>query len=682
MVTMSKQNFFNRIRPLFGVDNPRKITEYCRNYWPDDTEHVVLTAGNACNNCFLFDFRWDMERTWQPVSFEDEIDWSLIPFGDREFLWQFNRHRFLLCLGQSYLITGEEAYAFHYARLLQDWILHVQEGENIDLGPWRTLETGLRAEIWLRSLCMVEQSPSVDDALCALVETCILKHIERLAGHFSSHKYISNWGVLESCGLLLFSLTLQEEHPRKEEWIQTALKRLSLAAGIQVLEDGTQWEQSPMYHNEVYQCFRSALYYGKRAGIAIPPLLTDTLRKMAYVNGIWKKPDHTQFTQGDSDASDLRDQITAGAYVLQDPVLKYLGYERLDYESAWQFGYQACETYFLMQSRKPDFLSAELPFSDNYYFRSSWCEDGNLLHFHCGDTGGGHGHADKLHIDLVLGGEDVLTDSGRYTYVDGSARYFLKEPGAHNVVLVDGRSYSVCQDSWIYQNLCSCMKQQYFDGKKGAFVEGSHMGYLKEGVLTNRRIIWIKPDIYVLADYFYAAGLHSYESLFHFGGQGRLSLCGNIPEEGPVHFEGKKIHAWLQSVSGGGKCEVIRTQISHHYNQIAENPSLVIRSEAEGDFHRILVINGGKKGAARPVLTERVPVRSVVHQKEIPPQDAEAFRILSGEKEYILLLCQREIMTPTDIFQCENCIGYGKAVLFDRSEEKQEPLSGEVLAWW
>ena len=675
---MGKTDFFNRIRNIFGVDNPHGITEYCQKYWSNDVDHVLDTAQNACQNQFQFDFRWDMERTYEPVRFENDIDWILIPFGDREFLWQLNRHRFLLCLGQAYLMTGDESYAFHYARLLHDWIMRAQEGENIDLGPWRTLETGLRAEIWLRSLCMTEHSPHIGDELISLVETSMEKHADRLLEHFSEHKYISNWGVLESCGLLLFSLAERPDHPRKKLWEETAIKRLTLAANIQVLHDGTQWEQSPMYHNEVYQCFWSAFYYGKKASVPMPREIEEVIRKMAYVNGIWKKPDHTQFTQGDSDASDLRDQITAGAYLLQDPVLKYLGYERLDYENVWQFGYQACEAYLQIECKEPDFSSAQLPFSGNYYFRSNWGTDGSLLHFHCGDTGGGHGHADKLHVDLVLNGEDILIDSGRYTYVDGDVRYALKGPYAHNVTVVDHLPFSPCKDSWINQSLCTCLKQQYFEGKTGAFVEGSHTGYLSQGVLSSRRIIWIKPDIYVLADYFYATGYHTYESFYHFGRQGKLSLTGSHA----AHFSGEQTDAFLQTVSGDGAHTIIESNQSCHYNEISQNQTLAVTNEWEGDFHRITVVNGGKKGIARPVSVTSLPVRSIVHDTEISPADTEAFRICSGESEYILLLCHREIMTPTDILKCENCIGYGKAVLFDRTNEKQEILSGETLAWF
>lgn len=674
---MGKEVFFQKISNVFGVDYVEKVVRYCQENCQEDVTHVMRVADDACENRFLFDFPWDMERTYEPVTFTEEIDWSLIPFGDREFLWQFNRHRFLLCLGQAYLLTGEEKYARHYVRLMKDWIERAQEGDNIDLGPWRTLETGLRVEIWLRSLCMIEKSDAADEAFICLVEECLRKHGRRLRDHFSAHKYISNWGVLESSGLLLLSIAADVSDEERQSYRETALTRLVHAAKIQVLEDGTQWEQSPMYHNEVYQCFRSALYYGERAGIDMPEEVRSAVWRMAYVDGIWKKPDHTQFTQGDSDASDLRDQITAGACVFMDPVLKYWGYDKLDYENVWQFGYTACEKYNALEAKEPDFVSAELPFSGNYYFRDSWKENGNVLHFHCGDTGGGHGHADKLHVDLVLGGEDVLVDGGRYTYVDGADRYALKEPEAHNVVLVDGCRFSECETSWIYKNICSCLKQQYHEGKTGAFVEGSHLGYMDKGILVNRQVIWIKPDIYVLVDHFYGTGKHTYETLFHFDRRGTVS-----GEDGLVHFTGRQAEGWLQTVSGAGTGRLYTTKQSLHYNEVGENQTYAEKNEAEGNFHKITVINGGQKGKTAPMTVDKIPVYSIVHQKNMGEQDAEALRITSGDREYVLLLCHQEIVKPTDIMKCENCLGYGKAVLFDRSKEKQAVLSGEILAWW
>ena len=264
----------------------------------------------------------------------------------------------------------------------------------------------------------------MDDTFIEEVEACIKKHAGSSGyQNFQPHKYISNWGVLESSGLLLFSLSM-EEGEKKKKYLEAALKRLVQAADVQVLYDGTQREQSPMYHNEVYHCYLNAYYYGTKAGVNMETL-REVVRK-PRVNYIWKKPDHTQFTQGDSDASDLRDQITAGAYI-SDAGLKSGGYSILDYESAWQFGFKACGEYKNMDAADPGFCSAELPFSGNYYMRSGWGEKDQVLHFYCGETRRRTWSPRTSCMWIfVLNGEDILVDSGRATYVDSRFCYDFK----------------------------------------------------------------------------------------------------------------------------------------------------------------------------------------------------------------------------------------------------------------
>lgn len=106
---------------------------------------------------------------------------------------------------------------------------------------------------------------------------------------------------------------------------------------------------------------------------------------------------------------------------------------------AWDLGIRAAKEYRDMETAMPEFQSAALEDSGNYYLRDGWGEEGNLLHFHCGTMGAGHGHSDQLHVDLVIGGEDVLTDAGRFTYVPGPDRFAFKDPTAHNTITVDNR---------------------------------------------------------------------------------------------------------------------------------------------------------------------------------------------------------------------------------------------------
>jgi len=122
------------------------------------------------------------------------------------------------------------------------------------------------------------------------------------------------------------------------------------------------------------------IFLARANGIPLKPDLEDAVHRMALANVMWKKPDSHQFTHGDSDDTDLRDKITMGAWLFQDPVLKWGGYELMDYEGAWDFGSNACADYALLPVREPDFISACLENSGNYYLRENWNRNSNLLH--------------------------------------------------------------------------------------------------------------------------------------------------------------------------------------------------------------------------------------------------------------------------------------------------------------
>ena len=79
---------------------------------------------------------------------------------------------------------------------------------------------------------------------------CLRAHAERLVAQGGDARLQSNWCVLENSGLLEIALALPQNE-QTEEWIRIALDRLERSSRVQVYADGSQWEQSPMYHNEV-----------------------------------------------------------------------------------------------------------------------------------------------------------------------------------------------------------------------------------------------------------------------------------------------------------------------------------------------------------------------------------------------------------------------------------------------
>lgn len=684
---MTKQEFFARGNEYFFFDDPAAVAAYCREYWPEDCAHIIRVADEVCRNYFLFDLEHDLERTWEPVVFdpEGEVDWGYVPGNDPEFTFQFNRHRFFICLGQAYWLTGDEKYARHFIRLLKSWLKNEKRTPETEKTTWRILEAGIRGEFWVKAIRYFKDSPSLDDATVDAFWQCLVEHAEFIIQMHSPYRYMSNWGVLENHGLFEIGIAMPEEEKR-ERYTRIALEHLEAEARMQILGDGVQWEQSPMYHNEVLHCYEDVLILASRNEIAVPDTILAAVHKMAYADLAWKKPDHHQFLMGDSDDMDIRDYISVAAYLFKDPILKYGGYERLDYESVWDLGIESAVVYEKMEIQEPDFLSMALSDSGNYYLRESWAEDSNLLHFHCGTMGAGHGHSDKLHVDLVICGEDVLTDAGRCTYVVGEGRFDFKDPPAHNTVTVDGKFFTVNKDSWECSKLSHPVKGQYKFTDRYEFLQGGHLGYLdmERGVFVNRKIIHVKPDIYIIMDEMHTGDAHSYEQYWNFSERGTVFLEEKVPDgesrEGcavrTADFTGKRAQARFFFMTPGIEVHMDQSRISRHYNRSEMRQRIRVGCESSGFTSLITVIQGGRKGHLPECRVKKIPVSSALKGITYPDSMAEAVNIQVDDHEYVVIICHQEVNSPTDLEEADGCMGYGNVIVFDK---KRERLVGTVL---
>ena len=109
---------------------------------------------------------------------------------------------------------------------------------------------------------------------------------------------------------------------------------------------------------------------------------------------------------------------------------------------------------------------------------------------------------------MSIAGEDVLIDSGRYTYVDGSLRRQLKYFLCPQCACGGLAGIYQCTGSWDVKGRTAPAGQDWSQKGPYTFLQGTHLGYLPAGVLVNRRIISIGTRIHVIADEFYGTGTH------------------------------------------------------------------------------------------------------------------------------------------------------------------------------
>ena len=659
----------------FFFDDKQKIAEYVKTNCADEMAFIINAADNMANNVILFDLRWDMEQTHEPIAFDGEIDWLHEAFGDPEFTFALNRMRAWVCMGQAYVITGDEKYAAAFVRQLRHWIATVKRENPAAANAWRTIETGIRLENWLKAYEYFKDSPQMTDDDHKLFYTSIEEHCEFIMSVWNSFNLMSNWGVLANHGLFLAGCMMPQSS-RTTEYIAESLDRLAKAAEIQIYPDGVHWEQSPMYHNEVLRCYMDVIIIARRCDVTLPQIITEKTKAMLHASMLAAKPNGHEIMMGDSDDIDQRDLLTTGAYLFMDGELKFGAYDKLDFDSVWNLGYDAVEIYNLIVPVEPEKTSYALADSGNFYSRSSWKPDAAFLHFHCGTLGAGHGHADKLHVDVFYGGEDILVDPGRYTYVPGENRYWYKMPYAHNTITVDGTDLYGCVDSWMCSNLSRAVGQKFVERDGYVYIEGAHLGYMNQGVYVNRRIIHIKPDIILFCDTFYGSDdkLRTYRQYFHWSNAGKVSGEGNTWK----YSTSKNQTRMLLLSEFNAKSKLAPGKISRHYNLEEDSTRLETQINSKGFASLFTAI------ALEPANTTDVftITKDVVHSNFkgiiFDHKDIEAVTITKGNKQYTVAIAHKEFASPTDTFTANGCVGFGNVLVFDKAVI---PPKGTVLLY-
>lgn len=671
---MYKEQYFNNPNNYITQEEKAWIAGYCKEYWSEEADHIIKIADDVSAKSFLFDLRWDMERTYVPVQFDKEVIWDYMPGDDQEFIFQFNRHQYFICLSQAYAMTKDERYAETYASLLDSWIKSNPLTEETKKTTWRSIEAGIRGETWVKSMGYFKDSPAIDDQLMKSFMDCLTSHAEYLMTTYKYFQIKSNWGVIENRGLMEIALALPETD-RTKEYLKAALEHLTEEIKVQITDDGVQWEQSPMYHNEVFHCYLEVMRLSRSYEIELPKSMTERILKMAYANLSIKKPNHCQPMQGDSDETDIRDLLTQSAWLFYDPVLKYGAYPRMDYDGAWDFLRAGVEGYEKLQPQRPEFTDCLMKENGNLYLRSGWDENADYFHFRCGFLGGGHGHSDKLHVDMVFAGEDILMDTGRYHYVTGEKRTWFKSALGHNVPLVDGKDYLICRDAWGVDKRSAAYLEGYKKKDGFTYIQGSHCGYLNAGeanVFITRKVVAIDTSLYVIMDEFFTNETHTFQQMYHFNNQGEVSLKGQT-----ARYFGAKAEAEVTVVTDCA-IDLSDSRLSRNYNQMETGKQLLAGIKKQGFASILTVISGGPRGEYQAPAIESLPVSASAAGTPVEAANAEALSIKWKGKNYVIIIAHRDIADSCDLLSAGGVKGLGSVIAFDTDKEK---VGGTVLHW-
>ncbi len=669
--------FHNRAYPTFyfHTQEMELLVKNANKHYQEDVERVVAVAEQVVNRVFVFQEAWDMERSNIPVTFQGSIDWTYIPSDDPEWTYMLNRHRFFIPLGQAYLLTGDERYAKAFCELLWEWINTNSKQSTSASLTWRSIDAGIRSSNWIKAYDYFKNSPHFTTEIFEKMLLSLYEHAQFLASDFSNWQAISNWGVIENEALFELSIFLHEFR-QASVWQTLSLHRLKQTAHLQIMNDGMHWEQSPMYHNEVLLCYLKTVHLSQSNGIDIDPLIIEATRKMAYADVFMAKPNHHQPMKGDSDSFDLRDIITRAAILLRDPFLKYRGYSTIDFGNLWEFGIEGMDIYHKLAAEKPQVLSMGFEDSGNYFMRSSWEKEALYLYFHCGQLGGGHGHADLFHIDVYAYGKEFLTDLGRYNYSDSSPlRRELKSAKSHNTSLVDGLDFTECIDTWGFGRIAAPLMTKWNSNELFDYVEGSHDGYLHldDPVYTRRKIVFVKPFYWLLVDEFDCKGEHIFSQSFHFS-PGEIEVNEFTKSCFTKNRNEANIH--LIPINSTPFTAVLKEgNISYEYNQLDKNSSVHYEAKSTGPTALMQLIYPQRPFEKDFPTVETVEVYDLFGG-QVDHKDAQAIKIHMPflEEDHIIIICHKKPSLHRMSYCIDGTQIFGEVVLIKRKGAKEEVI--------
>lgn len=389
-----------------------------------------------------------VHKGYQPsYNYGEDIDWRFWPVKDNELRWQLHRHKWFTPMGKAYRISGDEKYAVEWTKQYIDWIRKNPyitnkgkvftdgpgEGEvKADVDPdvenmrfaWRPLEVSNR----LQDQTLQFQLFIVSPAFTAEFLTEFLFNYHRHAEHIMANYSDSGNHLLFEAQRMIYAGTFFPEFKNAETWRKSGVEILNREIGVQIYDDGGQYELCPHYHLASIEIFIKALDMADLNGFrnAFPQSYIDTIEKMImfYANICFP---------------DFSNPCFSDAKLIKGKQMKtnFKKWSRLFPEN------QAIK-YWATDGKKgalPEHLSIGYPTSGFFVFRNGWGKDALQMTVKAGPPAFWHNQPDNGTFEIWYNGRPLFQDSGSYVYAgEGEVmewRRWFRRTASHNTLTLN-----------------------------------------------------------------------------------------------------------------------------------------------------------------------------------------------------------------------------------------------------
>ncbi|VRL11330.1 oligohyaluronate lyase [Streptococcus pneumoniae] len=238
-----RRQFFERI-------DGNQCRDYILSHCSKDYEKVKSSLERLMDNRFMFDSPWDMEPCSKIHQIQPMV-WDQVFEDDPEWAYMLNRQEYLLQFMIGYVVEGDKSYIQKCKFFLFDWIEQVREFSPQSLMT-RTLDTGIRSFTWLKLLLLLLKFNLLEEQELEKILVSLEKQIDFMKSYYRAKYTLSNWGILQTIPMLAIYHFFSDKMDLEEAY-HFASEELKQQIETQILGDGSQFEQSILYHVEVYK---------------------------------------------------------------------------------------------------------------------------------------------------------------------------------------------------------------------------------------------------------------------------------------------------------------------------------------------------------------------------------------------------------------------------------------------
>ena len=381
-------------------------------------------------------------KGYQPsFNYGQDINWKYWPVQDNELRWQLHRHKWFTPMGKAYRLSGDEKYAKEWAFQYMDWIKKnplvkinkddyemkgkAAEGEAENARfAWRPLEVSHRLQDQTSQFQLFITSPSFTPEFL----TEFLLNYHKHAVHILQNYSDQGNHLLFEAQRIMYAGVFFPEFKEAVAWRKSGIDILNREIGVQVYEDGGQFELDPHYHLAAINIFCKALYLADMNGFRneFPQKYMDTVENMImfYLNICF--PDYTNPCFSDAKLAKKKEMIK-----------NYKEWHKL-YPENQTIQYFATEG---KQGALPAYLSKGFLKSGFFVFRNSWGTDAVQMVVKAGPKAFWHCQPDNGTFELWFNGKNLFPDSGSYVYAGDEEvmkwRNWFRQTRVHNTLTLN-----------------------------------------------------------------------------------------------------------------------------------------------------------------------------------------------------------------------------------------------------